>query len=236
MNLRVGSSFRLVAEHDVGEGEDRGHLVLEELTQERGGEIQAVGLVVLGTVLRHLQHGVRRDSEEEAGGVDDLGGLDHGPVDLLLDVGDGEAVGGVQLGHQGPVLVGDEDGAAAGGLVAHLVLHIDPRLPRPLLQDLAGVVTAHAAHVGGHVGLGQHPLRHADAVLGGAARDVVHLVLGQVLEDVLLLGQDRVVGLEVVFGQQLGLHRGGDVQQGVAHPQERVLTQQLAHLSLEKMQ
>ena len=135
-----------------------------------------------------------------------------------------------------PVLAGDEHGAPARGLLRPLVAHVDPGLGRALLQRGAVAVLAHRAEIRAAVPRPEDPLRHADAVLGGAARDVVHLVLGQVLEDVLLLGQDRVVGLEVVFRQQLGLHRGGDVQQGVAHAQERVLTQQLAHLSLEKMQ
>ena len=46
---------------------------------------------------------------------------------------------------------------------------------------------------------------------------------GEVVEDILALGEDGVVGLEPVLGQELRLHRGGDVEQGVTHTQQNSL-------------
>ena len=105
-------------------------------------------------------------------------------------------VGGVQLGDQGPVLVGDEDGTPPGRLLAHLVPHVHAGVPRLLLQDLAAAVRADAAHVGGEILLPENPLGHSDGVLSGSASDVVNFVLlQQILEYLLLLGQDGVVSL-----------------------------------------
>ena len=191
--LSVGSSLGLVAEYDVSEGEDRGHLVFKELAEERSREVETVGLVVLSAVLRHLQHGVHGDREEKSSGVNNsrevrylvksaqgdtnsLGGLHQLPVGLLLQVGDSEVVGGVQLGHEGPVLVGDQDGAPSGGLLADLVPHVHPGLPGLLLQDLPGAVLAHTAHVGGEIFLTQHPLSNSRA--GGVlTKDRIVIVL-----------------------------------------------------------
>ena len=73
--------------------------------------------------------------------VHSLGALDHGPVGL--EVVDGEAVGGVELGDQGAVLAGDEDGALAGRLLGVvLVLHVHAGVAGALLQSLGGRVLA----------------------------------------------------------------------------------------------
>ena len=72
-------------------------------------------------MLGDLQHRVDGYGEEEAGGVDYLGGVHHGPVGLILEMGDRELVCGVELGDQRPVLVRDEDRTPTSGLTAHLV-------------------------------------------------------------------------------------------------------------------
>jgi len=54
--LRIGGGLRLVAEDYVGEWQHGGHLVLEELAEERSGKVEAVGFAHRGTVLGRLQH------------------------------------------------------------------------------------------------------------------------------------------------------------------------------------
>ena len=115
------SYLSLIAKDNVSEWQHRGHLIFEKLAKERCRQVEAVCFVTQSTVLGHLQHGVHGDCEEEAGGVDQLGGGHHGPVGLLLQVGDGEVVGGVQLGHQRPVLVGDQDSTPSSRLLASLI-------------------------------------------------------------------------------------------------------------------
>ena len=96
-------------------------MIFEKLAEEGGGEINAVSLVPGRTVLSDLEHRVHGDSEEEASGVDHLGRVNYGPVGFVLEMGDGELIGRVKLGDQGPVLVCDEDSAPTCGLTTHLV-------------------------------------------------------------------------------------------------------------------
>ena len=49
-----GGGLGFVAEHDVSIGEDGHHLVLKELDEEGGGQVDAVGLVLLRTMLGSL--------------------------------------------------------------------------------------------------------------------------------------------------------------------------------------
>ena len=72
-------------------------------------------------MLGNFQHGVDGHREEEAGGVDKLGGGDQGPVCLLLQVRDGEVVRSVQFGHQRSVLVSDQNCTSSGGLLTCLI-------------------------------------------------------------------------------------------------------------------
>ena len=95
------------------------------------------------------------------------------------------------------------------------------------LDHLVGKgILADAAHVRRGLGGAQHPLRDADGVLGGAARDVLDVeVLDHVVvhRRVLFLREDRVVELEVVLVEELRGHHSGDVQEGVAHAEENSL-------------
>ena len=96
-------------------------MIFEKLAEEGSGEINTVSLVPGRAVLSDLEHRVHGDSEEEAGGVDHLGRINYGPVGFVLEMGDGELVGRVQLGDQRPVLVSDEDSAPTRGLTTHLI-------------------------------------------------------------------------------------------------------------------
>jgi hypothetical protein len=55
LDLGVGGGLGLVAEHDVRVREDGHHLILEELDEEGGGQVHAVRLVLLSTLLARLK-------------------------------------------------------------------------------------------------------------------------------------------------------------------------------------
>jgi hypothetical protein len=72
----------------------------------------------------------------------------------------------------------------------------------------------------------EHPLGDADTVLARAAGDELHGVVAHELlveRQVLVLGEDGVVEGDAVLGEDLHGHLGRDVQQRVAHAQDRAL-------------
>jgi hypothetical protein len=64
LDLGIGAGLGLVAEYDVRVREDGHHLVLEELDEEGGGQVHAVRLVLLSTLLARLKQslGLLQDS------------------------------------------------------------------------------------------------------------------------------------------------------------------------------
>lgn len=144
----------------------------------------------------------------------DLGALDEAPDLGLLEVVQVVVVRGAQVGAETPVVAGDDDAAAAGGLGGlDAVLDAEAGLLDGVLEDGGVLVVADAAQVDDAV-VGQDVLGAAGRVLGGAAGDELGLeVVQQVLVDglVLVLGQDGVVGLEAVLGEELIVAVGLDV-------------------------
>lgn len=144
----------------------------------------------------------------------DLGALDEAPDLGLLQVVQAVVVSGAQVGAETPVMAGDDDAAAAGGLGGlDTVLDAEAGLLDGVLEDGGVLVVADAAEVDDAV-VGQDVLGAAGGVLGGAAGDELGLeVVQQVLVDglVLVLGQDGVVGLEAVLGEELIVAVGLDV-------------------------
>lgn len=144
----------------------------------------------------------------------DLGALDETPDLGLLQVVQAVVVSGAQVGAETPVVAGDDDAAAAGGLGGlDTVLDAEAGLLDGVLEDGGVLVVADAAEVDDAV-VGQDVLGAAGGVLGGAAGDELGLeVVQQVLVDglVLVLGQDGVVGLEAVLGEELIVAVGLDV-------------------------
>lgn len=144
----------------------------------------------------------------------DLGALDEAPDLGLLEVVQIVVVRGAQVGAETPVVAGDDDAAAAGGLGGlDAVLDAEAGLLDGILEDGGVLVVADAAQVDDAV-VGQDVLGAAGGVLSGAAGDELGLeVVQQVLVDglVLVLGQDGVVGLEAVLGEELIVAVGLDV-------------------------
>lgn len=131
-------------------------------------------------------------------------------------------VGGSQVGAHAAVVAGDDNTAATGGLLLIVaVLNAEADLLDRLLQGLGVLVLADAANVNGGVGREDvlrgvsgkvsevQELTHLSTsrrVLGGAASDELSVVvLEQVIvqAQVLLLGEDGVVGLQAVLLEEL---------------------------------
>lgn len=149
-----------------------------------------------------------------AADVVDVGALDEAPDLGLLEMVQAVVVGGAQVGAETPVVAGDDDAAAAGGLGGlDAVLDAEAGLLDGVLEDGGVLVVADAAQVDDAV-VRQDVLGAAGGVLSSAAGDELGLeVVQQVLVDalVLVLGQDGVVGLEAVLGEELIVAVGLDV-------------------------
>ena len=70
--ISVDGSLRFVRKKEVCVRHDGAQLILEELDDEGSGEVEAVDLVVCHGMLGDCEHGVQRNSEEEAGRVVNL--------------------------------------------------------------------------------------------------------------------------------------------------------------------
>lgn len=148
----------------------------------------------------------------------DLSALNEAPDLGLLQVVQVVVVGGTQVGAETPVVAGDDDTTTAGGLGRlDAVLDAEAGLLDGILEDGGVLIVANAAQVDDAV-FGQDVLGATGGVLGGTAGDELGLVVVQkVLVDalVLVLGQDGIVGLEVVLGQELIVALGLDVCRGL---------------------
>ena len=149
-----------------------------------------------------------------ASDVVDLGVLHEGPDLGLLQVVEVIVVGGAEVGAERAVVAGDDDAAAARGvLVVDAVLDAEAGGLDGVAQDGGVLVVADAAEVDDAVG-GQEVLGAAGRVLGGAAGDELGVVVvEEVLVDAELVGfgEDGVVCLEGVLVEQGLVADGLDV-------------------------
>lgn len=149
-----------------------------------------------------------------ASNVVDLGVLNEGPVLGLLQVVQVVVVGSAQVSAETAVVAGDDDAASAGGLLlVHAVLDTQASGLDGIVQRGSVLVVADAAKVDDAVGR-QHVLGATGRVLGSTAGDELGVeVVEEVLveAEVLFLGEDGVVGLEVVLLQQGLVTDGLDV-------------------------
>lgn len=143
--------------------------------------------------------------------VDHLGALSQRPDLGLLQVLQVVVVRGAQEGAERPVVAGDDNTALArADLLVNAVLDPQADGTDGVLEDGGILVVADTADVDDAVG-GQDVLGATGGVLGGTTGDQLGLVVGEkVLVDgeVRVLGEDGVVGLEVVLGQE-GVVTGG---------------------------
>lgn len=143
--------------------------------------------------------------EVEATDIVEIGILDELPDLGLLQMVEAIAVGSTKVGNETTVVASD-DRTTTTSLVLSVdtILNAQASLFDGVMQDGSVLVVADAAEVDDAVGR-QEVLGATGAVLSGTAsnqRGVV--VVEQILEDgnVLLFGEDGVVGLEVVLVQQ----------------------------------
>lgn len=152
-----------------------------------------------------------------ASNVEDVGVLNEGPVLGLLQVVQVEVVGSAEVSAETAVVAGDDDAASASGLrLVHAVLDTQAGGLDGIVQGGGVLVVAHAAKVDDAVGR-QHVLGASGSVLGSTAGDElgVEVVEEVFIEaEVLFLGEDGVVGLEVVLLQQGLVTDGLDVCDG----------------------
>lgn len=242
VRLGKGGGLGLVADDIVTIGQSGVQGVLEELRDEGGRQGQDEGLVVGGGLLGQLHDGRRADFHDKGleqarlrdgntsfpslngerihtGEVITTNVVHLSTLDQLPDLGllqelDLVVVSGTQLGAHGAVVAGDDDGAAAGGLL-RVDAVLDPKadLLDGIAQDGGVLVITDTTRVDDAVGW-QHVLGATGRVLGGAAGDQLGVVVVEkLLEDagVLSLGQDGIVGLEAVFVQERLISNGLDV-------------------------
>ena len=200
--LRPRLGLGLVADDQLGVGQDLVDLRLEELGNERRREVERERLAGLLGVLRDNQRALDTVGEEEAADVEELGGVDRGLGLGRVEVRLVELLSRTEVGAQRAVVLGDHHSARAGGRrVDHLVERLETLAVVCRAELLCEVVVADRTEVGRRV-LREHVLRAARRVLRGAARDVGHLVvLDEVLVDrqLLLRREHRVVGLQAVL-------------------------------------
>mmetsp|Transcript_108904 Transcript_108904/g.303646 ORF Transcript_108904/g.303646 Transcript_108904/m.303646 type:complete len:463 (-) Transcript_108904:3-1391(-) len=227
--LRPSGCLCLVPEEEVHERHGVGEDLFErgDLHEEGRRQVHAINFAVLQLLFRGQFDGLGRHRDEEARAVHNVRRLHQLPVVGLLAMVRLVVVRRVEVRAQGALDAGDQGGAHARrrGLVHHVGgLHAVGLAG--LLELVAVRVLADAAHVGGAAGRLQHPLGYADAVLGSATGNVLHIrLLHHLAEEglVLLLGEDGVARQQLVFVQQGFVHLGRDVQERVAHAEDRHL-------------
>jgi hypothetical protein len=137
--------------------------------------------------------------------VVELSRLDQLPDVITLQVLEIVVVRSTEIGAQTAVVASNDDTTLAGGnLGVDTVLDAEADLLDGVLQDGGVLVITDTAQVDDGVG-GQDVLGAAGRVLGGTTGDELGVEVGQqvlVQGRVLLLGQDSVVGLEVILGQE----------------------------------
>lgn len=226
VGLGVGGGLGLVADYVVPVGRRGVQRVLEELSDERRRQVHHEHLVLGGGLFAQRHDSRRADGEVETADVEEVGVLGELPDLGALEVVDVVEVGSAELGAEGAVDAGDDGAAAAGGgLGVDAVLDAQADLLDGVAQDGGVLVVADAAEVHDAVGR-QDVLGAAGRVLRRTARDQLRIVVIQQLlvqREVLLLGQDRVVRLQVILLQEILSADGLDVQEGILQAQERKL-------------
>lgn len=203
--LGIGQSLGLVPDNVVpvrGAGIER---VLEELGDERRGQREHKDLVVLGSLFGKGLDGGWADGEmvtadEVVGGVlDEL--PDLGALEMVKVV----VVGSTQVGAHGAVVSSDHDTAAAGLLLlVDSVLDPETGLLDGIVEDGSVLVITDTAQVDDGVRR-KDILGAPGSVLGSTAgNELCGIVVQEILVDVLvlLLGEDGIVGLQAVLGEE----------------------------------
>ncbi|KAL7536786.1 hypothetical protein ACHAWF_005558 [Thalassiosira exigua] len=226
--LAVRGGLALVAEQEIGVFQRGGHLVPEEVNDERRAEVQAECLAVGEGVFGHDFEAVDADREEESGDVVKAGAFVDGFRFRSFEVRRFEVVGRGEVRDEGTFPTLHEDGACAGrsGLVFHVV-NFHSVGCGALLELGTEFVSANATHVSALSRLAvcsHNPLSDTNGVLSGSASDILGgIVVDQFFVDggVLFLRENGIVHLNIVFVEDVLADLRRNVEEGVAHPHER---------------
>jgi hypothetical protein len=225
VGLGVGEGLGLVANQVVPVWGVGVQWLLEDGWKEWGAEVHGVDLVVGGSVLTKGVHGLWADGQVEATDVEHLGGLNVLPVLRGTEMGGLVMVGGTEVSSKGSVLAGDERSALAGGhILLNHVIGVNARGVVGLSKLVGEFVVADGAVVDDRV-LWQDVLRTSGTVLSSTTSqnmDIVHL--DDLVEDghVLLLNQNGVISLQVVFLEVILSHLGLKIQKWVSENKQIV--------------
>ena len=189
--------------------------------------MQTTYLVLSGSLLTKGKNGGNTDSQVVATDVVILGLLDQRPDLGLLEVLKLVLVGSSEVGAHAAVVASDDNTTLAGGLgLVDTVLGVDTGLLASLLEDVTVLVLTDTTDVDNGV-LREHVLRTlsisileitrvfnpylgtTSGVLGSTTGDQLGIAGKQVLVDthVLLLGEDSIIGLQIILLQESGIAR-----------------------------
>lgn len=175
-----------------------------------GGETSIFRLCLHATI----HPGGELTCEVEATNVVVISILDQAPDLGLLQVVETVVVSSAEVSAERAVVAGDDDTAAASLLLGvDAVLNAQASLLDSIVQDSRVLVITGTAEVDDAVG-GQDVLGTAGGVLGGATGNELGVVVVEkvfVEGNVLLLGEDGVVGLEAVLVEEGLVAEGLDV-------------------------
>lgn len=234
MRLSVGSGLGLVTNDVVPVGGAGINNLLEELGNERGGKGQNEGFVVLSGLLSKLHDGRRADcdevlahilyrvsrkiesltSEVEATNVVDLSILNELPDLGLLQVVDIVVVGGTEISAQASVVASNDNTASASLLLGvDSVLNTETSSLDGIVEDGRVLIVTSTTEVDNAVGR-ENVLGASGRVLGSTTGNELGVVVVQevlIEGDMLLLGEDSIVGLEAILVEQGLVTKGLDV-------------------------
>lgn len=200
--LGVSQSLALVTDDNIPVWGALVKGLLEELADERGGERDDEGLVVLGGLLGDGLDSLRADSEVVAADVDGLGVLNQAPDLGFLQVLNLVVVGSGEVGAHAAVVAGDDDTATSSWVVSiDAVLDTETGLLVGLLQSSGVLVVTDTANVDDRL-LGEDVLCATGSVLGCATGDELGIeVVEEVLveTEMLLFGKNSIVLLQTVL-------------------------------------
>lgn len=175
------------------------HGIFEKFTQEGGGQIHAEIFVGSLGMLSNFQHCVRTHCQEETSWIENLGRFNQSPIFGNVQVSCRKMISGIKLGHQGPVLSGDQDSALSCGVFSWLlVLDKNASFVGNFLKGLTRLVSAYqkwksstvelwrlkvlkltnTTKIGHRLRFFKEPLGNSDGILSGSTGNVVNFVVG----------------------------------------------------------
>lgn len=214
MGISVGLRLGLVANNNVPVGSGGIERLLEKLTDKRRAQTKDKSLILLRSLATQRHDSVWAHSQVIATNKVKLCLLNQFPDIRTLEVCQIVLVGGAQLCAHRAVVTGNDHTATTGGFrLIDTVLDAETSLGSRLAQRLGIGIVADAAKVDDGIRR-EKVAGSASSVLGAAASNQRRrVIVEQIIIDreMLLLGEDCIVGLEGVLVQKCLISFGRDV-------------------------